>query len=89
MRPLIISPPNTLLSIDRLWAYISRDAEGNEGLCAASINGMLTPLIAADPARLANITPIAETLAAVTGKTVVLVEFPVRTELRETTGASS
>jgi hypothetical protein len=89
MKPLVISPPNTLLSIDKLWAYISKDADGNEGLCAATINGMLTPLIAADQSRLANITPIAETVAALTGKTIILVEFSNRTELREIKGPTS
>lgn len=89
MRPLVISPPNTLLSIDKLWAYVSRDADGNEGLCAASIHGMLTPLIAADQARLSSITPIAEKVAELTGKTIVLVEFSSRTELRQIRRRSS
>jgi len=89
VNPLFIDPPNTLLRIDKLWAYVSRDAEGNEGLCAASLNGMLTPLIAADQERLASITPIAERIAAATGKSIVLVEFASRTELREIRGAIS
>lgn len=89
MKPLMLDPPNVLLRIDKLWAYLSRDENGNEGLCAASVNGMLTPLIAADQARLNNITPIAETIATLTGKTVILVEFTGRNELREINGRSS
>jgi hypothetical protein len=88
--PLVVSPLNTLPRIDRLWAYLSQDGKGNEGMCAATMpDGTLTPLIAADPVRLKCFTPIAEQLATLTGLTIVLVEFTARTELREIRGASS
>jgi hypothetical protein len=90
MKPEVISPPNELLRIEKLWIYVSRDAAGNEGVCAAQFpNGMLAPLIAADQARLASLTPIAEQLAALTDKEIVLVEFSTRTELRKIEGPSS
>jgi hypothetical protein len=38
--------PNTLRRIDHVWVFISQD-EGGEGVCAANINRILTPLIAA------------------------------------------
>lgn len=80
-------PPNTLLRIDKLWAYVSKDEQGNEGLCAAtSPGGMLLPLIAADPARLESIKAIAEQLAEITGRTLVLIELSTRTDVREIKG---
>lgn len=85
---IITAPPNTMPRIDRIWAYLSRDAAGNEGVCAAPIGpgGMCVPMIAADDARLKSLTPWAELLARETGLTIVLVEFATRAELREIKG---
>ncbi len=89
MTVAIVTPP-THLRIDKLWAYISRDERGNEGLCAATMpNGMLLPLIAADQARLESLTPIAEALAKHAKFSIHLVEFTGRTELRTIEGKSS
>lgn len=83
---VVIAPANHLPRIESLWAYVSRDAAGNEGLCAASSPaGFLMPLIAADQARLASLTPIAEKLAGPV-HVIVLVEFTGRVDLRTITG---
>jgi len=86
--PVIVTPPNVMPHVGSLWAYLSRDADGNEGLCAAPIGplGSIVPLIAADPERLKSITPIAESIAKLTGMTIVLVEFTTRVNVREITG---
>jgi hypothetical protein len=79
---VLIDTPNTLLRIDSIWAVISVDADGNEGVCAASINGMMAPLIAADEARLASIIPMARTLAKMDRtKTLKLVKLTNREEV--------
>jgi hypothetical protein len=85
---VVFTPPNTLPRIDGVWAYLSVDADGNEGVCAAPIGpgGMCVPLIAADEARLKSLTPIAEQLAKFTGMTIKLVRFGTREELREIRG---
>jgi hypothetical protein len=85
---VLAMPPNEVLHIGSLWAYLGRDANGNEGLCAAPIgpDGMCLPLIAADPERLKSITPIAEAMAKLTGMKIVLVEFTTRVNVREITG---
>lgn len=85
---LVLTPPNVMPRINSLWVYLSRDKDGNEGLCAAPVGpgGMILPLIAADPERLKLITPLAEQLAKFTGMTIVLVEFTTRADLREITG---
>lgn len=84
---IVLDPPNTL-RIDRIWMYVSRDEHGNEGVCAGPLMGpgSFVPLIAADQARLAQLTPMAEVIATMTGKQVVLIEFTARTELRTITG---
>jgi len=85
---VVFAPPNTLPRIDSIWAYVSVDADGNEGVCAAPIGhgGMCMPLIAVDEARLSSITPIAEALARITGMTIKLVRFTAREELRNIKG---
>lgn len=84
-------PPNVLPHIGSVWAFLSVDQAGNEGVCAAPIGpgGMTLPLIAADQARLASLTPIAEALAAMTGMTIRLVEFTGRVDLREIKGPAN
>lgn len=89
MTKVVFAPPNHLPRIEKLWAYLSRDeATGSEGLCAATYSdGSLLPLIAADETRLASLRSMAEQIAAATGKTIVLVEFTGRVDLRKITGA--
>ena len=58
----IHSPPNTMPHIGKVWAYLSKDEHGNEGVCAVfsgAFGTSLIPLIAADQVRLAALTPIA------------------------------
>lgn len=86
---VIVSPKGAMPHIGSIWAYISKDDKGNEGLCCALTSRGPMPLLAADKARLAALTPMAEKVAAITGLTIVLVEFSVRTELREIKGPSS
>jgi hypothetical protein len=77
------NPGNHLLRIDALWAFVSTDADGNEGLCAAPLQGMTMPMIAADEKRLASLIPMAEQLATISGMTIRLVKLSTREELRE------
>ena len=88
----IHSPPNTMPHIGKIWAYLSKDEYGNEGVCAMAcgpFGASMVPLIAADQARLSVMTPIAERLARESGKTIVLVEFTTRVDVRQISGASS
>lgn len=95
MKPHIAVFPENTLKIEKLWLYICRDANGNEGVCAATMpNGIFAPLIAADQARLEQMTPMAEQLAGMAraagdGRQIVLVEFSVRSDLRNITGPTS
>lgn len=88
---VLLAPPNILPHIGSIFAYLSVDERGNEGVCAAPIGpgGMTITLIAADRDRLVSITPVAESLAAMFGMTIKLVEFTTRVELREITGPTN
>lgn len=56
------------LKIDELFAFISVDENGNEGIMAASApNGMWHPLIGADTARVDSLRPVADEITARTG----------------------
>jgi hypothetical protein len=72
------------LKIDAIWAFISVDDDGNEGLCAAPLPGsnMTMPLIAADERMLTKLIPIAEMLARNTSMTIKLIRLGTREEIR-------
>lgn len=85
MITVVHTPKNEMPRIDCIWAFLSVDeADGNEGLCAATLTGIgPTPLIAADERRLKIITPIAEHLARTTGKVIRLVKFHNREVIKQ------
>jgi hypothetical protein len=59
-KPIVVGSPNHLLSIDELWVFISKDKDGNEGVCGAPIGGTFMPLVAADPARVDSLRRVAQ-----------------------------
>ena len=82
-------PKNTMPKIKHIWAYLSVDPEdGNEGLCAAMIDGVFLPLIAADEKRLEILRGMAQEIteqARLNNMKIKLVQFTERVEL-ETVG---
>ena len=70
-------PGNYMGRIETIWAWLSVD-DGGEGVCAAPMNGMTLPLIAADKTRLDQIHPIAKTIAWKFRKTLRLAKFTKR-----------
>jgi hypothetical protein len=68
---VVLTPPNTMPRINSVFAYLSVDKDGSEGVCAAPIGpgGTWMPLIAADADRLKSITPVAEQVARESGMT--------------------
>jgi hypothetical protein len=73
-------PKNELPRIDCLWTFLSIDDDGNEGVCAASLMGpgTIIPLIAADEKRVESLMPVAQQLAAESGRIIRLVKFTSR-----------
>jgi len=79
----LIEPKNTAgHKINNVWAFISVDEDGDEGLCACPINGVTMPMIASDEQRLKDLTPMAKTLAGMTGQTIKLIKLSAREDVR-------
>jgi hypothetical protein len=74
-------PPNKL-RIENIWAYVSVDENGMEGVCAVNVGGTWIPLIAADPERLESLRSMALTLAALTpNRKIRLIKLTSREEI--------
>jgi hypothetical protein len=73
-------PPNKL-RIDEIYAFISVDPEGNEGVCAFQSKGMMVPMVAADLKMVEHLKPVAKQLAAISPYPIKLVKFSTRTEV--------
>lgn len=75
-------PPNKL-KIEELFVWVSVDENGNEGVCATLVAGIMMPLIAADKAMLVKIRPLAlRVKQQATGRRKVrLIRFTKREEL--------
>lgn len=67
------------LSIDKLYAFVAVDEEG-EGITAFGGPHGMMPMVAADEARVESLKPIAQLLANQSGKRIVLAEFSIRTD---------
>jgi hypothetical protein len=77
-------PKNTLPRIERVWMIVSVDqSDGNEGVCAAEVNGMMLPLIATDEKRLPFIVDRAKDIKLATNIKLKLVKFSSREEVCE------
>ena len=77
----ILHEPENTFVIEKLWAFVSRDEKGNEGLVAAPLSGMMMPMIAADKDRLESLKPIAKDIAKMTKQKIVLLEFSTKKEV--------
>jgi hypothetical protein len=73
---------NHLLRIDQVWMAVSVDGEGNEGVCAFydPVVASWIPLVAADPARLADINRMAAALAVERGILIKVIKLSTREE---------
>jgi hypothetical protein len=83
---IVRHPPNRLVSVDHVWAWVSIDREtGREGLCASETDdGMILPMVTADPQTLANMTVWAQEIADRCPDHIIrLVEFTQRTDVRD------
>ncbi len=80
--PIVVGAPNHLLSIDEIWVFVSKDEQGNEGVCGAPIGGMMMPLVAADPARVESLRKYAQMIVDnAPGHEIVLRKFSQKEDL--------
>lgn len=78
-----VHDPGNKLRIDQIWAFVSVDEKGDEGLCAFQSSMGWTPLIAADEARLESLRPVAQRIADASGKPIRLLKFSTREIVEE------
>lgn len=64
--------------IERMFAFITEDEPGSEGIIGVQTYSGLMPLVGADMKRVESLRPIAQATATATGKSVALVLFEVR-----------
>ena len=76
--PELHDPGNHLPRVETIFAFLSVQDDGKEGLLAARMGDTFFPLVAADEARLASYRPIAREIAERSGKKVVLAKFTTR-----------
>lgn len=88
MSTVLLEPENTL-RIDAVWMAISVDDNGNEGVCAAEINGMWMPLVAADEKRLEWIIATARRIAQVTKRQIRIIKLTTREEIEMIPGGAA
>lgn len=70
-----------MLKITEMFAFISIDADGNEGVIGVSSTMGMLPLVGADMAHMETMKPTAMAVANITGLPVILIKFSVHTEL--------
>ena len=76
-------PPVASTAIDVIWAFVSVDDLGREGICAMTLPKMPgpMPLIAADEAGLAVMTPFARQLARHANTRIRLIKLSTRSDV--------
>jgi hypothetical protein len=77
-----IDDPPATQPVTELFAYVVIDEAGNEGICATTMGGTSMPMVFGYERVALKAMPFAEELARMTGKTVRLVKFTTRQELR-------
>lgn len=77
---------NTILRIDEVFAAISVDDDGTEGICAVRIGNDWMPLLAADKSRLPFVEKQAEMIAKAQSRLVKIIRLHSREELRQIDG---
>lgn len=69
------------LKITEMWAFVSVDEAGNEGIIGFKNGDTWMPLVGADSARIAELRPIANKMARYTGMTIKLIKFTQREDI--------
>ncbi len=65
--------------ITEIFAFICEEhGPEDEGVVGMMIDGVMMPLVGADPARVASLKPLAARIARTTGKRIRLIRFTVR-----------
>lgn len=82
---IILEPENTY-RITEMWAFISQDDNGNEGILGFDSPLGISPMMTTSPKVLESFRPIAVALASETGKKILLIKLTHRTDVEEIGG---
>ena len=63
------------IKITELYAFIAKDEEGQEGLCAFEVGGLMMPMVAADFARVESLMKVAIEMVEHTGTQIAIYKF--------------
>ncbi len=81
---VLLQPPNSH-RIETVYAWVSRDEHGNEGICAGSVTvegiPMMTPLVCTSERELPVMLAQAHFLSSLLKRKLYLISFAVRTEV--------
>jgi hypothetical protein len=81
----IIDDPGNETRIDRVYVFLSVGSEGRNGIVASVLHHLgSTPLVTASPNVVEMMKPLAQEIAAKTGKPVGMFAFRRETQLRQT-----
>lgn len=69
------------LRISEIYAFVARDAQGNEGVCAFRAGELMMPMMGADIDRAASLKEMARAIAIAEKTEVRLVRFTKREEV--------
>jgi hypothetical protein len=84
---VVLKPPNDGPPMERVWAFVSRDAQGHENVCGVVLGPTgAQPLITGNPRVLEQFKGIAREIALATsntndGRTIHLLSFSNREEV--------
>lgn len=71
------------LTIQAMWAWVTVDDAGDEGVIAVEMGGTWFPAVGADRKRVESLRPLVADIIAKTGATVRLLRFTTREALEE------
>ena len=78
-----IHDPGNTNKISVLWAVISVDAAGNEGICGLTLGEAIQPMVAGLESNLRVFEAVIPSLKLNTDKKIKLVKFTQREDIRE------
>lgn len=78
---MIVHDPENKFKIECVWAFISQDEKGNEGVIGAQLGGVMMPMVCADMERMEQLRPIAKKMAKETRKKIKLIKLHTREDV--------
>lgn len=83
---IVVGGKNTIRRIDAVWAAVSVDDDGTEGLCAVFTGSGWMPLLAADEDRLPFVRQQAAIIATRDSRKVYVIRLAERSVIEEFDG---